>query len=77
MKRLSPKEQAFKMYKDVYEVLTIKSEYSFSHDDSIKVCILSVNNIIEAITFDWMEVQNMDRQLDYWDNVKSYLIEQL
>ena len=44
------------MYNDAFDILTKKGEYSYSHYDSISLSVLSVNNIIESITFDWMEV---------------------
>jgi len=30
-----------------------------------------VDEITQAIDFDWMEVQNLDREHAYWDKVKQ------
>jgi len=32
--------------------------------------MIAVNEIIEAIDFDWMEVQNLESEHRYWDAVK-------
>ena len=40
--------------------------------DRAKVCaLIAVDEIIKAIDFDWMEVQNLDREHAYWDRVKQ------
>ena len=37
-----------------------------------KICaLIAVNEIDAAIDFEWMEVQNLDRQHNYWNEVKS------
>ena len=33
--------------------------------------IIAINEIIKAIDFDWMEVQNLEREHDYWNKVKD------
>ena len=39
---------------------------------SAKQCaLISVNEIVQAIDFDWIEVQNLDREHNYWENVKN------
>lgn len=33
--------------------------------------LIAVDEIIEALDFDWMEVQNLDREYAYWNKVKQ------
>jgi hypothetical protein len=33
--------------------------------------LIAVDEIIKAIDFDWMEVQNLESEHRYWDNVKQ------
>jgi len=33
--------------------------------------LIAVDEIIKAIDFDWMEVQNLDREHAYWNEVKQ------
>ena len=42
-------------------------------DYNIQHCIICVEEILKAIDFDWMEVQNLDRQHDYWNEVLTHL----
>lgn len=37
--------------------------------------LIAVDEIIKAIGFDWMEVQNLDREYIYWNEVKKILDE--
>ena len=37
-----------------------------------KCCaLLNVDEILEAIHFDWIEEQNLERQRNYWNQVKQ------
>lgn len=38
---------------------------------AIGCALIAVDEIIKAIDFDWMEVQNLDREHAYWDRVKE------
>lgn len=43
-----------------------------NYEDSAKQCaVIAVDEIIEALDFDWMEVQNLDREYAYWNKVKQ------
>jgi hypothetical protein len=33
--------------------------------------LIAVDEIDKAIDFDWMEIQNLDRQHDYWQQVRE------
>lgn len=46
--------------------------HSLVKDEESKICaLIAVDEIINAIDFDWMEVQNLDRQHAYWQEVKQ------
>jgi hypothetical protein len=36
-----------------------------------KCALIAVDEIIEAIDFDWMEVQNLESEHRYWQEVKQ------
>ena len=60
----TPKEKAEELYVG-YWYLTNDSRIA-------KQCaIIAINQIIEAIDFDWMEVQNLESEHRYWDEVKQ------
>jgi hypothetical protein len=67
---MTPKEKARELY-DKYEFVYIQN-YTSKHE--VKQCaLIAVDEIIEAIDFDWMEVQNLDRVHVYWQQVKQEL----
>ena len=60
----TPKEEAEELYVG-YWYLTNDSRIA-------KQCaLITINKIIEAIDFDWMEVQNLESEHRYWDAVKQ------
>jgi hypothetical protein len=38
---------------------------------SKQCALIAVDEIIEAIDFDWMEVQNLDSEHRYWEKVRQ------
>jgi hypothetical protein len=49
-------------------------ELFFQHMDlpiAKKCALIAVEKIIEAIDFDWMEVQNLESQHRYWNKVQE------
>jgi hypothetical protein len=45
-----------------------------SHYKTAKECaLITIGEIDAAIDFDWMEVQNLDREHNYWQQVKNEL----
>ena len=67
----SPNEKA----KELVDKLTLSSnaqDGSWMCLDLAKQCaLICVDEIIKAIDFDWMQVQNLERQHAYWDKVKQ------
>jgi hypothetical protein len=41
---------------------------------AIRCALIAVGEIDKAIDFDWMEVQNLDREHAYWESVKQHLL---
>jgi hypothetical protein len=61
---MTPKEKADELYVG-YWYLTNDSRIA-------KQCtMIAINQIIGAIDFDWMEVQNLESEHRYWDAVKQ------
>ena len=61
---MTPKEKAEELYVG-YWYLTNDSRIA-------KQCaLIAINKIIEAIDFDWMEVQNLESEHRYWEEVKQ------
>ena len=60
METMTPKEKAKQLTEFFEDALTLK--------DCAKI---TVNEIKIAINFDWMEVQNLESQHRYWDEVKE------
>lgn len=40
-------------------------------DDAIECALIAVDEINKAIDFDWMEVQNLESQHRFWEQVKT------
>jgi hypothetical protein len=40
-------------------------------DDAKQCALIAVDEILEAIDFDWMEVQNLESEHRYWTEVKQ------
>jgi len=63
---MTPKEKAKELF----------DKMNFSHPEHEKYvakecALIAVDEIIQAIDFDWMEVQNLDREHNYWQQVKA------
>ena len=43
----------------------------FPTTEAKQCALIAVDEIIQAIDFDWMEVQNLDREHAYWEEVKQ------
>ena len=74
----TPKEQAEELVESFIEFTSneaIREDGSFYSNRmklwNAKQCaMIAINKIIEAIDFDWMEVQNLESEHRYWDAVK-------
>ena len=74
---LNPKEKAEQLVRKFYKhARKDSSGFLVSNEDvylqnAIQCAIICVNEILEAIHFDWMEEQNLESQRRYWDQVLS------
>ena len=60
---MTPKEKAIE--------LSIKFD-KYGETDNAKQCaLIAVDEIIKAIDFDWMEIQNLENEHRYWEQVKT------
>ena len=74
----TPKEEAKELVESFISFASNEAttENGFVYSDKIKLwnakqcAMISINRIIEAIDFDWMEVQNLESEHRYWDAVK-------
>ena len=68
---MTPKRKAEKLVKK-FSHYTLGSVGSDLERHNAKECALIVVDEIDgAIDFDWMEVQNLDRQHAYWQQVRD------
>lgn len=70
---MTPEEKAKKLIERfTNEVET--NHFNLSLIAAKQCALICVEQIQEAIDFDWMEVQNLDRQHAYWESVKEAII---
>jgi hypothetical protein len=68
---MTPKEKAIDLMHK-YVDLTGGWVYGIASWEYKKKCaLIAVDEIIEAIDFDWMEVQNLESEHRYWQQVKE------
>ena len=64
---MTPKEKAIELI-DKFKYIS----YDLDDIDNHKECaIICVDEIIKAIDFDWMEIQNLEMQHRYYQEVKN------
>lgn len=68
---MTPKEKAISLYESFYPQVQWKMGQEDCKDRAKQCSLIAVDEIIEALDFDWMEVQNLDREHDYWNKVKQ------
>lgn len=71
--KMSAKQKAQELFSSYRFMLSLPNAPLGDMKDSIaKECaLLAVTEIDEAIDFDWMEIQNLDREHAYWQQVKE------
>jgi hypothetical protein len=73
---MTPKEKAIQLVTKIGDTTDTTNTYNLGKKQCKKLATIVVDEIDKAIDFDWMEVQNLDRQHAYWQQVKQE-IEQL
>jgi hypothetical protein len=65
--RLTPKEKA----EQLTNKFLLSTPITCDIEDAKRCALVAVDEIIEAIDFDWMEVQNLESEHRYWEQVKQ------
>ncbi len=68
---MTAKDKAIDLYHKYYT--TLLPNVRMRKGIAIQHALIAVEEIEKAIDFDWMEVQNLDRQHAYWEQVKTEL----
>jgi hypothetical protein len=71
---MTPKEKAVEIYHKMLREVKINMQYWSEltvEINALNCALICVDEIIEAIDFDWMEVQNLEAQHRYWEQVKQ------
>lgn len=55
----------------------IKLHSAWSDEYAAQHALITVYEIIEAMKFDWMEQQNLDREYAYWNGVKEEILKKI
>ena len=68
---MTPKEKAEELV-NTFRMNVLDYEGCSINTHKAKQCAsIAADEIIKAIDFDWMEVQNLEREHAYWDKVKE------
>lgn len=71
---LSPKEKAEQLVdKFRNKIMSFLSDNQ-KDQNAIQCALIAVDEIENAIDFDWMEVQNLESEHRYWQEVKQEII---
>ena len=70
---MTPKEQAKDLVDKFLKCKDVSNSYYVIPimEDAKQCALIAVDEIINAIDFDWMEVQNLESEHRYWDEVKE------
>ena len=66
----TPKEKAEELVLKYLRIDNNTKEW-FNRHIAKQCALIAVDEIIKAIDFDWMEIQNLESEHRYWDNVKQ------
>jgi hypothetical protein len=67
---MTPKEKAVELVNKFKNETDGIAGYNYD-DVNVQCALIAVDEIIEAIDFDWMEVQNLESEHRYWQQVKE------
>ena len=65
---MTPKEKSIELVNKYLQI------YDGRVKQAKQCALIAVNEIDKAIDFDWMEVQNLDREHSYWEQVRVEII---
>ena len=68
---MTPKEKAYELAEKMFQT----GSALYAEKIRAKQCaIIAVDEIERAIDFDWMEVQNLEQQHRYWQQVRQEIL---
>jgi hypothetical protein len=67
---MTPKEKAIELY---YKLCNAYNGRYAEEFDAKKSALIAVEEIEKAIDFDWIEIQNLESEHRYWEQVKEEL----
>ena len=68
---MTPKEKAVELFRKMNNVEEPMGSYPMCFESAKQCALIAVDEIDNAIDFDWMEVQNLESQHRYWQEVKK------
>ena len=68
---MDAKEKAKELYCKYTDALNIRDLQTTANPFAKQCALIAVDEIEDAIDFDWMQVQNLESQHRYWQKVKE------
>ncbi len=68
---MDAKEKAKDLYCKYTDALNIRDLQTTANPFAKQCALIAVDEIEDAIDFDWMQVQNLESQHRYWQKVKE------
>jgi hypothetical protein len=72
---MTPKEKAKELWNKFFYAQLTEGDFTLDGEIAYKCALIAVDEILEAIHFDWIEEQNLERQRNYWNQVKNEIEE--
>jgi hypothetical protein len=69
----NPKEKAKELVEKYYELFSFELENTICIYEAKHCALIAVDEIEKAIDFDWIEIQNLESEHRYWEQVKEEL----
>jgi hypothetical protein len=70
---MTPKEKAKELVEKYYELFSVELENTICIYEAKQCALIAVEEIEKAIDFDWIEIQNLESEHRYWEQVKEEL----
>ena len=68
---MDAKEKAKELYCKYTDALNIRDLQTTANPFAKQCALIAVDEIENAIDFDWMQIQNLDSEHRYWQKVKE------
>jgi hypothetical protein len=70
---MTPKEKANELIDKYFNEIISFLSGEMKHRNAKKCALIAVEEIEKAIDFDWIEIQNLESEHRYWEQVKEEL----